>query len=73
MIEPDEGRWLARVPALEEKGAATWGATQEEALQNIREVLEMTLESMVDHGEPIPEDLGGDIQVFAEPRVSVTL
>jgi predicted RNase H-like HicB family nuclease len=73
VIEPDEDRWLARVPALEGQGAATWGSTQEEALKNIREVLEMTLESMVEHGEPVPEDLGGEIEVFTEPRVSVTL
>jgi predicted RNase H-like HicB family nuclease len=41
VVEPDEDRWRAYCPALEEQGAATWGHTREEALQHIREVLEM--------------------------------
>lgn len=56
VVEPDEDRWFAYCPALEDKGVATWGYTREEALKNIREVLEMTIESLIDHGEPIPED-----------------
>ncbi|MBI4331797.1 MAG: type II toxin-antitoxin system HicB family antitoxin [Chloroflexi bacterium] len=40
-------------PAL--KGATTWGYTKEEALKNIREVIEMIVESMKERGEPIPE------------------
>jgi len=56
VVEPDEDRWFACCPALEDKGVATWGYTREEALKNIREVLEMTIESLIDYGEPIPED-----------------
>lgn len=56
VVEPDEDRWFACCPTLEDRGAATWGYTREEALKNIREVLEMTIESLIDHGEPIPED-----------------
>jgi predicted RNase H-like HicB family nuclease len=41
VVEPDEDRWRAYCPALEEQGAATWGYTREEALQHVREVLEM--------------------------------
>jgi len=37
VIEPDDGKWRAYCPALEEKGAATWGNTFEEALKNIQE------------------------------------
>lgn len=29
VIEPDEDRWLARVPLLEQKGAATWAASMQ--------------------------------------------
>jgi predicted RNase H-like HicB family nuclease len=43
VVEPDEDRWRAYCPALEEQGAATWGPTRKEALQHIREVLEMTV------------------------------
>jgi predicted RNase H-like HicB family nuclease len=41
VVEPDEDRWRAYFPALEAQGAASWGYTHEEALRNIREVLEM--------------------------------
>jgi len=47
-IVPDEDRWFARSPVLEDRGAATWGYTREEALKNIEEVLQMTVESMTD-------------------------
>ncbi len=57
-IEPDDDRWFACCPILEDRGAATWGHTREEALKNIREVLEMTIESMIDHGESIPNTPG---------------
>ena len=59
----------AYCPAL--KGATTWGYTEEEALKNVREVVEMTVESMIERAEPIPDQPG--IQVFPEPRVAVTV
>jgi len=60
-------------PALREQGAATWGETHEEAVRNIKEVLEMTLESMKEHGEEIPLNSNGEIQVFEDSRVAVTV
>lgn len=42
-IEPDEDAWHACAPALIKFGAATWGKTREEALQNIRQVIEMVV------------------------------
>jgi predicted RNase H-like HicB family nuclease len=74
VIEEDrfeDGRmaYHAYCPGL--KGATTWGYTEEEALRNIREVVEMTVDSMIEHGEPIPE--GSEVQVFLEPRVAVTV
>ena len=72
--EPDEAAvWRAYVPVLEEKGVATFGRTPREALRNLQEVLEMVLESMVEHGEPIPEDPPSQIQVTEEPRVTCTI
>jgi|GEM_PF-801517 len=52
----DDGRmaYHAYCPSL--KGASTWGHTKEEAMKNIREVVEMTVESMIEHGESIPEE-----------------
>ena len=54
VIEPDEDRWRAYSPELEEYGGATWGYTREEAEQNIREVLAMVLETMVEYNYAIP-------------------
>jgi len=55
VVERDGDVWAAYCPALVEKGASTWGETKEEALKNIQEVLQMVIESLVEHGEPIPE------------------
>lgn len=72
IIEPDEDRWFAHCPVLEEKGAATWGYTQEEALKNIEEVLEMTVRSMAKHGEAIPEKRE-EVMIFSDSRIAVTI
>ena len=47
--------WHAYCPALERQGASTWGATESEALKNINEVVRMVVESMLEHGEHLPE------------------
>ena len=65
--------WFVCCPALEGKGAATWGETKEEALANIREVLEMTVEGMNEDGEPIPTDPEGNIQIFEDSHIALTL
>ena len=54
VVEPDEECWIACCPTLVEQGAATWGRTYEEAYINIHQVLRMTLEGMISHGESIP-------------------
>jgi predicted RNase H-like HicB family nuclease len=58
---------------LEEKGAATWGYTKEEALKNIKEVIEMVVESMIEHGESIPEEPEREVRIFSEPLVAITV
>jgi len=73
VVEPDEDRWFAYCPVLEDKGGATWGYTKEEALKNIREVVEMTIESMIEHGESIPEEPEAEVKVSSEPLVAVTV
>lgn len=69
IVEPDEDRWVAYSPLLKDKGGAAWGYTKEEALKNIREIIEITLESMLEKGEKIPEE----IKVFSEPMVAVNV
>jgi predicted RNase H-like HicB family nuclease len=66
IVESDEDRWHAYCPALVEQGAATWGATREEALANIDEVVKMVVASLIEHGEAIePADA---VEVSCEPR-----
>ena len=73
VVEPDEDCWFAYCPVLEEKGGATWGCTKEEALRNIREVVEMTIESLIEHGEPVPEEPEAEVRISPEPLVAVTV
>ena len=65
--------WHAYCPALERRGASTWGATEEEAFKNIDSVLHMVVESMLEHGEDIPEQPADQVEVTAEPRVAITV
>jgi predicted RNase H-like HicB family nuclease len=58
VVEPDEDRWRAYCPALEAQGPATWGHTREEALRDIREVLEMIVAELVEEGKPLPASVG---------------
>ena len=53
-LEPDAEGWRAFYLPLEEIGASTWGTTQEEALDNIKEVLEMIVEEFNEQNESIP-------------------
>lgn len=67
---PDEPKsqavWRAYVPILEDRGVATFGETRQEALKNLQEVLEMVIESMLEHGESIPEGPSDDeVQMHA--------
>ena len=53
VVEPDGERWHAYCPALVGQGGATWGYTQQEALKNIQEVVQMVVESLMEHGEAL--------------------
>lgn len=74
VIEDDEfedGRkaFHAYCPAIQ--GARTWGFTREEALDNIRTVVKMALDSLVKEGKPIPPD--AVIVEVESPAVLVTI
>ena len=71
VVEPDGDRWHAYCPALVGQGGATWGHTQQEALTNIREVVQMVVESLMEHGEALPAEPPDQVQVSAEPQVAV--
>jgi predicted RNase H-like HicB family nuclease len=48
------GYYNALVPAL--PGCVSYGATKEEALQNIREAIEAYVEDLEAEGEEVPQD-----------------
>ncbi|MDH3599412.1 MAG: type II toxin-antitoxin system HicB family antitoxin [Candidatus Tectomicrobia bacterium] len=52
-LESDDEGWRAFYAPLEPMGASTWGATREEALQNIQEVLDMMVEEFLEEGKDI--------------------
>jgi predicted RNase H-like HicB family nuclease len=58
--------------ALESQGASTWGHSREEALKHIDEVVQLVVESMLEHGEKLP-DATEDVQITVEPRVTVNV
>ena len=63
----------AYCPALERQGASTWGATESEALKNIDSVVRMVVDSMLEHGERLPEEPADQVEVTVDPRVAVTV
>jgi predicted RNase H-like HicB family nuclease len=78
VVEPDEDAdgnpaWHAYCPALVSMGAATSGQTRDEALKNIGEVVQLVVESMIEHGEQLPEESAEELLVTVEPRVTVNV
>lgn len=60
IIQQDEdGILVAEVPAL--PGCISQGATRAEALTNIREAIEVYLESLKAHDEPIPPSIDEEV------------
>ena len=58
-----EGGFSVTVPAL--PGCTTQGETREEALSMIREAIEVYIESLVAHGDPIPGSVEIERATFA--------
>ena len=57
ILIPDEtGGYVAEVPSL--PGCYSQGDTEEEALVNIQEAIELHIESLIAAGEDVPEDVG---------------
>lgn len=73
VVEPDEDRWHAYCPVLEKYAAATWGYTEEEALKNLKEVVEMVVEELIEDKEPIPEEPKERLSISSDPQVAVTI
>jgi predicted RNase H-like HicB family nuclease len=72
LVEPDAGGFHAYCPALRQFGAVTQGATHEEALHNINEVVRMIVDELREDGIPLPPASGDDVEVFEGTRVAIT-
>ncbi|HGY55635.1 MAG TPA: type II toxin-antitoxin system HicB family antitoxin [Caldithrix abyssi] len=60
IIEQDEdGIFVAEVPSL--PGCISQGKTRSEAVKNIHEAIEIYIESLKDHNEPIPPSIDEEI------------
>jgi predicted RNase H-like HicB family nuclease len=72
-FEDDRPAYHVFCPALKQYGASTWGNTEAEALKNIQEVVQMIVEELIEDGVTIPEGPREEVEVFTDPRVSVTV
>lgn len=52
--EAEEGGYWVECPSLE--GCVSQGDTLEEALANIKEAIELYIETLLDDGESVPDD-----------------
>jgi predicted RNase H-like HicB family nuclease len=51
----ESGGYVVEVPSL--PGCYSQGETQEEAIANIREAIDLHIESLIAHGEDVPDDV----------------
>jgi antitoxin HicB len=54
LISNPEGGYTVEVPSLQ--GCISQGETMDEALENIREAIELWIEDAIAHGEVVPDD-----------------
>ncbi len=68
--EEADGRWSASIHAL--PGCSSWGYSQQEALENIKDAAEIYIEDMIDAGEMLPQP-SDEVEVIEEPAIAVSL
>ncbi len=59
--DTEVGGFTVTVPSL--PGCISEGDTEEEALANIKEAIDLFIEDMIADGEEVPEDVGAPIHV----------
>jgi len=70
--EPEEKAiWRAYIPIL--PAAHAWGDTQQQALGNLRNAIDLIIEDMLERGESIPEEPRSQVKTSKEPLVTVTV
>ncbi len=64
ILEPaEEGGYTVYCPSL--KGCVSEGETREQALKNIKEAIELYIESLIAHNEPVPLDINVEVEAVA--------
>lgn len=59
-IQQDEtGIFVVEVPGL--PGCISQGTTRSEAIENIKEAIQLYLESLREHGDPVPPPISEDV------------
>ncbi len=54
LYQDEDGVWIAEVPSL--PGCGSDGETRDEAIENVREAIDLWIEDAQARGEVIPED-----------------
>ncbi len=54
VYQGESGLWVAEVPSL--PGCVSQGATLEEAVKNVREAIELHIETLRAHRQPVPPE-----------------
>jgi predicted RNase H-like HicB family nuclease len=58
----ENGDWIAEVPSL--PGCVSDGRTREEAIERVKEAIELYIEALVEDGLPVPDEYE-QVQVVA--------
>ncbi len=60
ILERDpNGTVVAHVPAL--RGCVSQGKNKREAMRNVKEAIALYVETLVDHGQPVPTEAGREV------------
>ncbi|MFO0794925.1 MAG: type II toxin-antitoxin system HicB family antitoxin [Candidatus Brocadiaceae bacterium] len=70
LSEESDGRWSASIPTL--PGCSSWGYSQQEALENIKDAAEIYMEDMLAAGDDLPAP-SDTIEVINEPAIAISL
>ena len=54
LFRDEDGGWVVECPSL--PGCISQGETREEALTNIKEAIDLYIDTLKDEGRPVPED-----------------
>jgi len=60
----EDGNWIAEVPSL--PGCHSDGTTRAEAIERVKEAIEVYIESLEEDGMPIPDELNNPALVALE-------